>query len=97
MGEDLYLSPAAGPDEAEYAKKIIALARARNKTLWGKLKGRPVYIWCANTEEYRRYCQSSEGVGCSLGTPFGESFIVLNPSGTNVDVVSNEHFHSEHF
>ncbi len=93
----LYLSPGINASEEAYAKKVIRLARRRNAAFWGELEGNPVYIWCADAREYRKYCQSSEGAGCSLGTPFGETYIILNPSGANVDVVSHELCHSELF
>lgn len=97
VSDHLYLSPGVKSQDEYYAKGVVQLARQRNRKFWGQLQGEPVYIWCATAEEYERYCQSSEGAGCSLGTPFGQTYIILNPSGANVDVVSHELCHSELF
>lgn len=44
-----------------------------------------------------RYCSHHEGAGCSIGTPWGSSYIVLNADGLNTDVVAHELCHAELF
>jgi len=56
---------------------------------------RPVLIITSNTDQYSKYCKGSEGAGCSLATPWGESFIVISPEGLDVDVISHEMSHIE--
>ena len=58
-------------------------------------KSNPVYIICTSSLQYEKYCNGTEGAGCSLGTPWGESWIVLNLEGINIDVASHELSHIE--
>ena len=75
----------------------IKKARSRVAAFWGKPVGDATLILCSNPDEYQKYCHSSEGAGCSLGTPWGDSYIVLNPYGLNEDVISHEMCHNELF
>jgi hypothetical protein len=74
--------------------KDIVLAKKRIVGFWGKQEGIAKIIFCKNAETYKKYCQSSEGAGCSIGTPFG-SWIILNQDGLNVDVIAHEMCHDE--
>lgn len=74
--------------------KDIALAKKRIISFWGKQEGIAKIIFCKNAETYKKYCQSSEGAGCSIGTPMG-SWIILNTDGLNTDVIAHEMCHDE--
>lgn len=74
--------------------KDIALAKKRIESFWGKQEGIAKIIFCKNAETYKKYCQSSEGAGCSIGTPLG-SWIILNTDGLNTDVIAHEMCHDE--
>ncbi|WP_435353293.1 hypothetical protein [Emticicia sp. SJ17W-69] len=74
--------------------KNIVLAKKRIIGFWGKQEGIAKIIFCKNAETYKKYCQSSEGAGCSIGTPLG-SWIILNTDGLNVDVIAHEMCHDE--
>lgn len=74
--------------------KDVALAKKRIVGFWGKQEGVAKIIFCKNAETYKKYCQSSEGAGCSIGTPLG-SWIILNTDGFNVDVIAHEMCHDE--
>ncbi|WP_373512610.1 hypothetical protein [Persicitalea sp.] len=97
INEKLYVS--AGTDAAQRQRMYEAVGKARQRieAFWGKSLGNATLILCSNPEEYQKYCHSSEGAGCSLGTPWGDSYIVLNLFGLNVDVVSHEMCHDELF
>lgn len=72
-------------------------AQARIGRFWGGQRGRAVLIYCPNQADYARYCAGGEGAGCSLGTPWGDAYLVLGPEGNNVDVIAHELCHDELF
>ena len=76
----------------------INQAKKRLETLWNSpAKGRATVILCQTPEQYERYCHDGEGAGCSLGTPWGDSWIIINPYGRNPDVLAHEMCHDELF
>jgi hypothetical protein len=75
-------------------KKYIKIAKKRVEDFWGSQKGEATIIFCANPEEYQKYCRTSDGAGCTIGTPLG-SWIVLNKDGLNPDVIAHEMSHNE--
>ncbi|GAA4446777.1 hypothetical protein GCM10023091_40560 [Ravibacter arvi] len=95
--ENIFISP--GIARKEHAKILRMLETAENRVnaFWGEKKGRATVIVCATPAEYGRYCPNKEGAGCSLGTFYGNSFIVLNLYGINPDVISHEMCHNEVF
>lgn len=80
-----------------FISETLSKARERVAGFWGKKTGDAVIIVCATPGEYEKYCHSREGAGCSLGTLYGSSFIVLNLHGINTDVISHEMSHNELF
>ncbi|QJD81356.1 hypothetical protein HH216_12810 [Spirosoma rhododendri] len=72
-------------------------AQARISRFWGGQQGRAVLIYCPSQTDYARYCAGGEGAGCSLGTPWGDAYLVLGPEGNNVDVIAHELCHDELF
>ncbi|GAB3906493.1 hypothetical protein GCM10028803_38910 [Larkinella knui] len=73
-------------------------AKKRIQTLWkSPAKGHARVVFCQTPEQYERYCHDDEGAGCSLGTPWGDSWIIINPYGRNPDVLAHEMCHDEIF
>ena len=97
VNQKLYVSAEINSAQRQRMYGVIQEARQRIGTFWGKAVGKATIILCSNPVEYQKYCHSNEGAGCSLGTPWGDSYIVLNPYGLNVDVVSHEMCHDELF
>ena len=97
ISPNLYVSPETSAKHRQSVHQAVAEAHIRIAELWGKPAGNATFILCENTEEYRRYCNSGDGAGCSIGTPWGASYIVLNPDGLNTDVVAHEMCHDELF
>jgi hypothetical protein len=97
IDEKLYVSREIQEEQYENILAIREQAELRIADFWGKKKASPVIIVCAEAGEYEKYCHSTEGAGCSLGTIYGNSFIVLNAYGLNTDVMSHEMCHSELF
>lgn len=97
VNKKLYVSE--GIDSLQRKNMFESIRRSRNRVtkFWGKPVGKATLILCSSPEEYQKYCHSSEGAGCSLGTPWGDSYIVLNPYGLNEDVISHEMCHDELF
>lgn len=94
---NLYISPSTSPQHLQKATWSIEKAHRRIAELWGKPIGDAIIILCESTEQYHRYCNSDEGAGCSIGTPWGASFIILNLDGLNTDVIAHEMCHDELF
>jgi hypothetical protein len=94
-GELTYFSPEIDPIYHEVLKRVVSQAEARVDSFYSGKESRPVIIICSNPQEYQKYCSSTEGAGCSLGTPWGHSFVILNGREMNTDVVSHEMGHTE--
>ena len=75
----------------------ISTAHDRIRRFWGDRRGRAVLIYCPQQADYERYCVRGEGAGCSLGTPWGASYLILGPDGNNADVIAHELCHDELF
>ena len=78
-------------------RRHAATARDRIRRFWGDRRGRAILIYCPKQTDYEQYCASGEGAGCSLGTPWGTSYLVLGPDGNNADVIAHELCHDELF
>ena len=94
-GDDLFVSSEILESHHHLLRSIIHSAEMRVDSFYSGLRSKPKLIICATPAEYERYCSGVEGAGCSLGTPWGESFIVVNMEGINVDVISHELSHIE--
>lgn len=95
QSENIFISPEINPAQFNQIKKIIADSQMRIDSFFSGRKSSPVIIICSNPEQYEKYCSSTEGAGCSLASPWGSSFIILNLQGINVDVASHEMSHIE--
>ncbi|MCF2486712.1 hypothetical protein [Dyadobacter sp. CY347] len=91
----IYFSQDVKPVHYKKIKSIIHRSEARVDSFFNGKKSNPTIIVCSNPQEYQKYCSSTEGAGCSLGTPWGHSFVILNTQGMNVDVISHEMSHTE--
>ena len=91
----IYFSPEIKPIHYKKLKSIIISSEARVDSFFQGKKSSPTIIVCRDPQEYQKYCSSTEGAGCSLGTPWGNSFVILNAQGMNVDVISHEMSHTE--
>lgn len=72
-------------------------ANSRIRQLWSDQQGRAILIYCPLQDDYERYCAGGEGAGCSVGTPWGSSYLILGPEGNNTDVIAHELCHDELF
>ena len=75
----------------------VRTAHDRIRRFWGNQQGRAILIYCPRQDDYEQYCIGGEGAGCSLGTPWGASYLVLGPEGNNADVIAHELCHDELF
>ncbi len=96
-GTHAYLSRlATARQQTEFRSQLLA-GRARIRHFWGSQRGRAVLIYCPQQADYEQYCVGGEGAGCSLGTPWGASYLILGPTGNNADVIAHELCHDELF
>ncbi|MCE7066364.1 hypothetical protein [Dyadobacter sp. CY326] len=91
----VHFSPDIQQSDIKKVKSIIKRSEARVDSFYSGKESKPVIIVCSNPQQYQKYCSSTEGAGCSLGTPWGDSFVILNAQGMNVDVISHEMSHTE--
>ncbi|WP_229238830.1 hypothetical protein [Dyadobacter sp. Leaf189] len=91
----VYFSPEIKPASYKKLKRIVSLAEMRIDSFYTGKKSSPKIIICSNPQQYQRYCSSTEGAGCSVGTPWGNSYVVLNEQGANLDVIAHEMGHIE--
>ncbi|WP_229214348.1 hypothetical protein [Dyadobacter flavalbus] len=90
-----YFSPDIKPPSYNVLRKIIRQSAVRVDSFYNGRKSDPVLIICSDSRQYQKYCNSTEGAGCSLGTPWGSSYVILNAQGMNADVISHEMSHTE--
>jgi len=69
----------------------------RIRRFWGDRRGQAILIYCPAQSDYERYCAGGEGAGCSVGTPWGTSYLILGPEGNNTNVIAHELCHDELF
>ena len=77
--------------------KIISItsqSKERIMEFWGEMRSKPVFIYCATEEEFRHFGEN-RGTPAMIHTTFLGAYMVMNPDGTNVDVVSHEICHAE--
>jgi hypothetical protein len=91
----IYFSPEIKQVHFPILKVLIAKSEARVDSFYSGKKSNPVFIICSNAGQYEKYCSSTEGAGCSIGTPWGSNYVILNAQGLNVDVISHEMSHIE--
>lgn len=95
INETIFVSPELDARQQAAIVKVIKNAEIRVDSFWLGKQARPTLILCGSQAEYVKYCQSTEGAGCSLGTPWGDSYVILNAQGLNIDVISHEMSHVE--
>lgn len=93
----LYISTDATPRQRDILLNHLEAASDRIRRFWGEQRGQAVIIYCPTQPQYAQYCSGGEGAGCSLGMPWGDSFLVLGPEGNSPDVMAHELCHDELF
>jgi len=93
----VYVRTTISPRQRSTFQAHVRAAQARIRRFWGSQQGRALLIYCPDQADYVRYCAGGEGAGCSLGTPWGDAYLVLGPDGNNVDVIAHELCHDELF
>jgi hypothetical protein len=93
----IYVRTTVSPRQRNTFQRHVRAAQTRISRFWGSQRGRALLIYCPDQADYVRYCAGGEGAGCSLGTPWGDAYLVLGPDGNNVDVIAHELCHDELF
>lgn len=93
----VYMNRSATVQQQTQLRSHVRTARDRIRRFWGNQRGQAVLIYCPRQADYEQYCIGGEGAGCSLGTPWGASYLVLGPEGNNADVIAHELCHDELF
>ena len=93
----VYVSQAATPRQLNQFRQRMQAANARIRRFWGDKRGTATFIYCPTQDRYAQYCDGGEGAGCSLGTPWGNTYLILGPDGNNTDVIAHELCHNELF
>lgn len=96
-GEPVYVNRSATARQQRQLRGHVLNARDRIRRFWGNRLGRAVLIYCPRQADYGQYCVGGEGAGCSIGTPWGASYLILGPDGNNADVIAHELCHDELF
>lgn len=93
----VYVGRSATTRQQRQLRTHVLHARDRIRHFWGDRRGRAVLIYCPQQADYEQYCAGGEGAGCSIGTPWGASYLILGPEGNNADVIAHELCHDELF
>ncbi|QJW89190.1 hypothetical protein HNV11_07185 [Spirosoma taeanense] len=93
----VYVSQTATARQQARLAAHVWTAHKRIREFMGARRGRAILIYCPQQADYEQYCVGGEGAGCSLGTPWGASYLVLGPDGNNADVIAHELCHDELF
>ncbi len=93
----VYVSHTATVKQQLQLRHHTTMAIDRIRRFWGDRRGQAILIYCPTQADYQQYCAGGEGAGCSVGTPWGTSYLVLGPDGNNIDVIAHELCHDELF
>ena len=91
---NVYVAGTSTLKQRDSLKKYMRVAKKRVIDFWGYQQGHATIIFCNDAEQYLKYCRTTAGAGCTIGTPVG-SWIVLNKDGLNADVIAHEMSHDE--
>jgi hypothetical protein len=95
--QDVYVSRLATSRQLTRLDQHRRTAIDRIRKFWGSRRGKATLIYCPEQTDYEQYCAGGEGAGCSVGTPWGTSYLILGPEGNNTDVIAHELCHDELF
>lgn len=95
--DNVYCSRMTTAKQRTQLREHTQIARQRIRRFWGDNQGQAILIYCPGQDEYETYCAGGEGAGCSIGTPWGNSYLILGPEGNNADVIAHELCHDELF
>ena len=93
----VYVNKQTTTQQQQQLYQHIRAAQTRISQFWGSRRGKAVLIYCPNQTDYEQFCAGGEGAGCSLGFPWGASYLVLGPDGNDTDVIAHELCHDELF
>lgn len=93
----VYAHRSATATQQTRLRRHTGAARDRIRRFWGGQRGQAILIYCPQQADYEQYCVGGEGAGCSLGTFWGASYLILGPDGNNTDVIAHELCHDELF
>ena len=93
----VYVNRSATKSQEQQLRQHITTARARIRRFWGSQRGQSIFIYCPSQTDYELYCTGGDGAGCSLGMPWGTTYLILGPDGNNADVIAHELCHNELF
>lgn len=91
----VFFSPGISARHYKRLQSTIARAESRVDSFYQGKTSHPKIIICQTPQQYQQYCSSTDGAGCSIGTPWGSSYVVLNAQGLNADVIAHEMGHIE--
>lgn len=94
---NVYIHQTATSQQVNQFSQQLLAARQRIQRFWGDRRGQAILIYCPYQADYEQYCAGGEGAGCSLGMPWGTSYLILGPDGNNTDVIAHELCHDELF
>ncbi|AUD00763.1 hypothetical protein [Spirosoma pollinicola] len=93
----IYVNRTATAKQETTLRQHTQAAHDRIRRFWGNKQGKASLIYCPTQDDYEQYCAGGEGAGCSVGTPWGRSYLILGPDGNNTDVIAHELCHDELF
>lgn len=93
----VYIHRSTTPRQRWQLWQHVARAQHRIQQFWGDQRGKAILIYCPDQADYEQFCAGGEGAGCSIGLPWGASYLVLGPEGNNTDVIAHELCHDELF
>lgn len=93
----VYVHKTTAPQERWQLRQHVGRAQHRIRQFWGDQRGKAILIYCPDQADYEQFCAGGEGAGCSIGLPWGASYLVLGPDGNNTDVIAHELCHDELF
>lgn len=92
--KNIYVAPATSVEERKQLLSLIAEAKGRVASTYGRLTSMPVIITATRMGSLKWF--SSNEYASTKFLP-GQSYIVIGPKGHNVDVIAHELVHSEIF
>lgn len=92
--DHIFFSNGTTSSQKDSLLQLLIYSRRRINKLWGSYTSVPTIIYCHTEELYKKYGSTSGSPANFFGTPLG-LYVVVSPSGLNIDIISHEMCHAE--
>lgn len=95
--DKVYISPKMPPMLIDNITGLVQNSKRRLRNFWGRLKSKPVLIFCTNDAEFETFGSKLGNIPAMVHLTPWETYVIIKPDGANIDVIAHELCHAEFF